>query len=118
MKAFLSRRSELDAAISEDFAWRYINMTCNTQNEDYQASYQSFLQQIYPHLSSFDDKLNRKMAASPFFDQLPTEPYLTFVRSVKRNIELFREENVKLSMEAQQISKEVWRNQWRHEHRA
>ncbi|MCI4670890.1 MAG: M3 family oligoendopeptidase [Bacteroidia bacterium] len=105
LQSFLHKRSELDSAIAEDFAWRYINMTCHTQNEGYQKSYQSFLENIYAHLSSYDDKLNRKMAESPFFEQLPEDPYLTFVRSVKRNIELYRESNVKLSMEAQQISK-------------
>jgi len=105
MKNFLKKRSELDAVISEDFAWRHIRMTCDTNNEDYKKNYQFFLNEIYPHLSTYDDRLNRKMADSPYFDHLPEDPYLTFVRSVKRSIELFREENVKLSMEAQNIAR-------------
>ncbi|MEO0897858.1 MAG: M3 family oligoendopeptidase [Bacteroidota bacterium] len=106
LMAFLQDRSELDAVVSEDFAWRYIGMTCDTANEEKQQAYQTFLNDIFPHLSTYEDKLNRKMAASPFFGQLPQEPYLTYVRSVKRNIELFREENVALSMEAQNTSRQ------------
>ena len=32
---FLVDVSELESFLSEDMAWRYIHMTCDTQNEDF-----------------------------------------------------------------------------------
>jgi oligoendopeptidase F len=44
-------RSELEAVISEDMAWRYIRMTCYTENKDYLAAYQDFIQNIQPQIA-------------------------------------------------------------------
>ena len=35
LQRWLADRSELEAALSEDFAWRYIRMTCNTNDEKF-----------------------------------------------------------------------------------
>jgi len=34
LEQWLRDRSELEAALEEDFAWRYIRMTCDTANEE------------------------------------------------------------------------------------
>ena len=36
---FLIDVSELESFLSEDMAWRYIHMTCDTQNEDFENAY-------------------------------------------------------------------------------
>ncbi|RZJ63968.1 MAG: M3 family oligoendopeptidase, partial [Flavobacterium sp.] len=33
LEKWLKDKSELEAALEEDFAWRYIKMTCDTANE-------------------------------------------------------------------------------------
>ncbi|MBC7914811.1 MAG: M3 family oligoendopeptidase, partial [Pyrinomonadaceae bacterium] len=33
LELWLKNRSELEAALEENFAWRYIRMTCDTTNE-------------------------------------------------------------------------------------
>src|SRR5690606_22711844 len=63
-------RSELESIISEDLAWRYIRMTCYTENEEYSQSYQEFIQKIQPEIAPYSDKLTKKAAASPFLDTL------------------------------------------------
>lgn len=106
LEAFLKQRNELEALVAEDVAWRYIKMTCNTQDKEFESAYQYFITEILPHLSVYDDKLNRKISSHPFFAQLPDDPYLTFVRQLQRSIELFREENVPLLAKSQSISQQ------------
>ena len=59
-----------------------------------------------PHALTHEDKLNRKIGESPFFDQLPDEPYLTYKRQTKRDIEIFHKENVDLFTQARQVSQQ------------
>ena len=90
-------RSELESIISEDLAWRYINMTCYTENEDYRKSYQDFIENIQPQIAPVSDKLNKKAAASTFLNELANrEGYDLMIRSIKKDIEIFRDENVPL----------------------
>ncbi|HZI23510.1 MAG TPA: M3 family oligoendopeptidase [Chryseolinea sp.] len=90
-------RSELESIIGEDLAWRYINMTCYTENEDYRKSYQDFIENIQPQIAPVSDKLNKKAANSSFLNELASrEGYDLMIRSLKKEIEIFREENVPL----------------------
>src|SRR5687767_15911130 len=90
-------RSELESVIGEDLAWRYINMTCYTENEEYRNRYQDFIENIQPQIAPVSDKLNKKAAASPFINDLATVAgYDLMIRNLKKDIEIFREENVPL----------------------
>jgi len=97
LKKWFADRSELEAVISEDFAWRYINMTRFTDNEAYSQAYRFFVETIQPQIAPVSDKLNRKAADSPFLEALEKETgYDILIRNLKKDIELFREENVPL----------------------
>jgi oligoendopeptidase F len=88
--------NELEAAVSENFAWRYIKQSCDTENEELNKSYEFFVTEIDPKIAPFSDKLNKKLIASPFAKELDQKKYFTYLRSIKNSIELFREENVSL----------------------
>lgn len=60
-RTFLSDMSELESALSEDMAWRYIRMTCDTQNKDHEAAYLTFVQEIQPHLAPLEDQINKRL---------------------------------------------------------
>ncbi len=97
LRKWLSDRSELESVISEDMGWRYIKMTCYTDNEEYTKSYQDFVENIQPQIAPLVDQLNRKLATSPFLTQLEDEPgFKILIRNLKKDIELFREENIPL----------------------
>ena len=97
LKKWFADRSELESVISEDLAWRYIRMTCYTENQDYLKSYQDFIQNIQPEIAPVSDKLNRKAAESKFLDALAKEEgYNILIRNLRKEIEIFREENVPL----------------------
>jgi oligoendopeptidase F len=97
LRHWLDDRSELESVISEDVGWRYIKMTCYTDNELYSKRYQDFVENIQPHMAPFSDQLNRRLAASPFLQTLELEPgFSILIRNVKKDIELFREANIPL----------------------
>lgn len=100
LKKWFVDRSELESVISEDLAWRYIKMTCYTENEEYLKRYQDFVQNIQPQIAPASDQLNRKAAACPHLDFLTEEEgYAILVRNLRKEIEIFREENVPLFTE-------------------
>jgi oligoendopeptidase F len=97
LKKWFHDRSELESVIGEDMAWRYIHMTCYTENEAYRKHYQDFIENIQPQIAPVSDQLNKKAAGSVFLNELSTvEGYDLMIRSLKKDIEIFREENVPL----------------------
>ncbi len=100
LKKWFRDRSEVEAVVSEDLAWRYIKMTCYTENEEYRKSYQDFIENIQPQMAPVADQLNKKAAASPFLNELANkEGFDIMIRNLKKDIEIFREENVPLYTE-------------------
>lgn len=104
---WLRDRSELDAVLEEDAAWRYIRMSINTQDEALRASYTQFVTEIQPQLAPLDDQLNQKLVAQPYLDALSDSAHHIYFRSVKSALALFKEENISieaaLNEEAQQF---------------
>ena len=70
---WLEDRSELDAVLEEDMAWRYIRMSIDTTNETFSAAYNLFVTKIQPELAPLDDQLNRKLVDCPFKDAFKNE---------------------------------------------
>jgi oligoendopeptidase F len=100
LKKWFLDRSELEAVIAEDMAWRYIRMTCYTENKDYLNAYQDFVQNIQPQIAPVADQLNKKAADSKYLNDLASvEGYDILIRNLKKEIEIFREENVPLFTE-------------------
>lgn len=105
---FLQDVSDLESALSEDMAWRYIKMTCDTQNKDHETSYLTFVQEIQPHLSPMEDLLNRKIVDSPFAESLRllNEGNEIYLRGLKGAVEIFREENIPIQSELATLAQE------------
>lgn len=101
LEQWLRDRSELEAALEEDFAWRYIRMTCDTANEELLQSFQYFATEIEPKIAPLNNQLNEKLMDSSFKDQLNEEKYFILLRGIKKSLELFREENIPLQTELQ-----------------
>lgn len=100
LRAWLRDRSELESAISEDLGWRYIKMTCYTEDKVLGDRYTDFIQHIQPEIAPVSDALNKKAAACPFLANLAKEEgYDIMTRNLKKDIELFREENIPLFTE-------------------
>lgn len=96
---WLKDMSELEAVISEDACWRQIKMTCDTENKELEQSFTFFMMNIQPRIQPYADLLNRKLIESPFTKELDQKKYFTYLRTVKKNIDLFRESNIQLQAE-------------------
>lgn len=97
---WLEDRSELDAVLEEDMAWRYIRMSIDTTNETFTSAYTLFVTKIQPELAPLDDQLNRKLVDCPFKEAFKDdEAYKIYFRSTEVQLNLFREENVAIESE-------------------
>ena len=97
LMSWLQNWSELDAIVSEDYAWRYIKMTCDTANSELLKSFTFFTEKIEPEIAPIINKLQKKLLDSPFINKIEGKDYFVFLRSIKKSNELFREENIALN---------------------
>ncbi|MDB5240337.1 MAG: oligoendopeptidase, partial [Spirosoma sp.] len=101
LRQWLMDRSELESYLSENFAWRYIRMTCDTANEALVNELNFFIEQIQPAMTSYGNELDLKAVDSPYLSQLTDEGYEVMVRGMKKAIDIFRLENIPLQTEIQ-----------------
>src|SRR5690606_20044135 len=99
MEKWLLDMSELEAMLNEDFCWRQIKMTCDTNNKQLEESFNFYCMEIQPKIQPYAFELNKKLVNSPFIHELDKEKYFTYLRSVRKSIELFREENIPIKSE-------------------
>jgi oligoendopeptidase F len=65
LERWLLDRSELEAVLSEDLAWRYIRMTCDTQDPSRAEAFQYFVNEVEPLVAPYDHALNEKSWPRP-----------------------------------------------------
>lgn len=106
LEQWLKDGSELEAVISEDACWRQIKMTCDIENKALEEAFTFFMMEIQPKMQPYSDKLNRKLIGCPYTKELDQQKYFTYLRNVKKNIELFREENIPLQAELNVLSQQ------------
>lgn len=99
---WLKNRSELEAVLSEDGAWRYIKMTCDTTDESIRERFNFFIQEIQPKIAPYSDQLNKKVVSSQYLSPLESElGYDIMVREMRKDIDIFRDENIPIFTELQ-----------------
>jgi oligoendopeptidase F len=99
LEKWLSDMSELEAVVSEDACWRQIRMTCDTENKSLEDAFAYFCMEIQPKIQPYADRLNRMLVGNRFTLELDQKNYFSYLRSVKKRIELFREANIPLQAE-------------------
>jgi oligoendopeptidase F len=99
LERWLRDASELESVISEDACWRQIKMTCDTENKELEESFNYFMMEIQPEMQPWSDRLNRKLIDCPFTADLDQGKYFTYLRNVKKHIDLYRENNIPIIAE-------------------
>jgi len=99
LEKWLKDQSELEALVNEDACWRQIKMTCDTENKSLEKAFTFFCMEIQPKIQPYSDALNRKLVNHPLAKELDAEKYFTYLRSIRKNIELFRDENIPIQAE-------------------
>ncbi len=96
LEKWMLDQSELSAVLEEDMAWRYIKMNIDTTDKELGDRFSFWIKEISPNTAPYSHKLNVKLLESPFLKELDQEKYRIYLRSVKKQIEIFREENIPL----------------------
>jgi oligoendopeptidase F len=96
LEQWMVDQSELSAVLEEDMAWRYIKMNIDTTDKELGEQFSFWIKEISPNTAPYSHKLNLKLVNSPYLKDLDKEKYRIYLRSVKKQIEIFREENIPL----------------------
>ena len=96
LEQWMLDQSELSAVLEEDMAWRYIKMNIDTTDKELGERFSFWIKEISPNTAPYSHKLNLKLVKSPYLKDLDQEKYRIYLRSVKKQIEIFREENIPL----------------------
>ena len=99
LEGWLLDLGRFDAYVGETGSMLYVNMTCDTENEEVKQAYLDLVENVEPELAKIADLLNRKLAGSPHADQLNAEEYNVLLRDTRMDLALFREENIPLGTE-------------------
>ncbi|MCS7240794.1 MAG: M3 family metallopeptidase, partial [Candidatus Bipolaricaulota bacterium] len=95
--------SELLSAIEEEGAVRYIRMTCDTTNPDYEKAYLEFLENVVPRVEEALHRLRVRFTHSPAWPDLPPARYEVLRRKWENAVQIFREENIPLKVEEEKL---------------
>ncbi len=99
LEKWLKDMSEVEAVVSEDACWRQIRMTCDTTDKSLEESFNFFFMEIQPKVQPYADLLNRKLIDNPYTGELNQQQYFTYLRNVRKSIDLFRKSNIPLQAE-------------------
>ena len=99
LEKWLKDMSEVEAVVSEDACWRQIKMTCDTTDKSLKNPSTFSVWKFNLSLQPYADQLNRKLVECPFIQELDQQQYFTYLRSVKKSIDLYREANIPIQAE-------------------
>lgn len=102
LRQWLLDRSELESTLQEDVGWRYIRMTCDTTNKEFNDAFNFYVAEIEPKVAPYNNELNLKFLNSSFSAEFENTDYNNYLKSVRRQVEIYREENIPLIAEIQQ----------------
>lgn len=96
LEKWLQDVDKLQAVLIEKQGWIFINSQKDTSDEDYKKLYNSFFGEVLPKIVPFYDQINNKLVTCEFVNDLDQEKYFIYLRKIKSQVELYREENVDL----------------------
>lgn len=104
LEVLIEKYSELSYIIEETYAWKYIKMTCNADKPEYSKDFNEFYAQVISKSQPYDFRFKKKVYESPYKTELPKEKYGHFIKIISNDIEIFREENVPLMVQENELA--------------
>lgn len=99
--SWMKDRSELEAVLEEDMAWRYIRMNIDTTDPELAKAFQFVVKEIEPQIAPYANQFDKKLVSAPQLEELEGDNYQIHLRKVKKAIEIYREKNVALFAQLQ-----------------
>jgi len=106
LERWLLDMGELAACLSEESSRRYIAMTCATGDAEREKRYMEIVEEIRPKSKPYWHELHKAYIANPHRKSLDEERYFVFDRAVRNEVDLYREENIPLTVEEQKLEQE------------
>lgn len=106
LQRWIQDLSELEAVMSEETGWRYIRMNLDTSDGERAKAFNFLLTEIDPKAALYADKFNKMLLASPFVHQITNEGYTIYLRAVRMQVSQFRDSNIPLSTQMQQLQQQ------------
>lgn len=103
---WLKKRSEFNAWLEEDLAWRYIRMTCDTADAEASARYSFFISEIEPRVQVWQNELDKQFLSMPGVRELDFPGAAILLRHTEKDLSIFREENVPLFTQIQTLAQD------------
>ena len=101
---YIKKTEEFISIITTDYAYKYINLTCHTENEEYKKAFNEFNTSIMPVIQAKSLELNKKIYDSEYKNLLDKKLYERSLKIVKNSIELFSEKNIPLNIKDNELS--------------
>ena len=106
LEAWLLDAGELNGAVSQEGAQRYIAMTCQTDDPDREAAYLAYVRDIEPKLKPLWNAIRTRYLDSPHRAGLPADRYRVFDRAQENRRALFREANIPRETELAELEQQ------------
>jgi len=103
---WLRDRSELDAAISEAAAWKFIHMSCNTGNANFSAAVNYFSEKVIQPAAECSHNLNEIFINKKDLVNKLKPAYAMHLLRIERAREAYRHENTLIEEEIKSIAME------------
>jgi len=100
----LEHSSELFKALADELSWRYIRMTQYADQEEYAKAFNDYNAEIVAPSEPYRFKLQKIFYESPAKKDLPANLYAHLEKIIANQIELFREENIPLHVQEQELA--------------
>lgn len=100
---FIEKYSELSAILNDVMAWKYINMLRSTNDKKLVESYQKYTEEINAKAEVYFFEFDKKICNDSCAANLP-EYYRHMLKLISKDIKIFREENIFLSLEEEKLS--------------
>lgn len=94
LETWLRDLGELNGAVAQEGAKRYIAMTCQTDDPDCEAAHLAWVRDIEPALKPLQNDLRARYLDSPHRSALPKDRYHVYDRAQANRRDLFRAANV------------------------
>lgn len=95
--------SDLDSWLDEEGSIRYVDMTCQTDDDAKEKRYLDFVENVQPLASVCNNRLEKKFLACEHHSALPRDRFEVYTRQIQNSAAIFREENVPLQTEDEKL---------------
>jgi len=103
LEKWLRDRSELYETLEEELAWRYINTNRFTGKKEYKDAYLHYITEILPNEEKEANLLDKKLAETEFFNDLPDKPYGNLKKQTLLKLRVFNEKNIPILAEMREL---------------